>query len=59
MYPTKGACCSPVSVTFSASEPDKMHMQYYLLYHLHVFENEGKFGGKPAKTPMSENDVSL
>lgn len=59
MYPTKGTCCSPVSVTFSASEPDKMHMLNYLLYHLHVFMDNSRFGSTPAKVLISENDVSL
>lgn len=59
MYPIKGACCSPVSVTFSASEPDKMHMLNYLLYNLRVFMGEGRFGNIPAKAPIPENDVSL
>ncbi|XP_032686769.1 glycoprotein-N-acetylgalactosamine 3-beta-galactosyltransferase 1-like isoform X2 [Odontomachus brunneus] len=57
MYPTKGACCSPVSVTFSTSEPDKMHMLNYLLYNLRVFMGEGRFGNIPAKAPVPENDV--
>lgn len=57
IYPIKGACCSPMSVTFSASEPDKMHMLNYLLYHLHVFDSEGKFGTIPAEYPISEENV--
>ncbi|XP_014469311.1 PREDICTED: glycoprotein-N-acetylgalactosamine 3-beta-galactosyltransferase 1-like [Dinoponera quadriceps] len=57
MYPTKRTYCSPVSVTFSASEPDKMHTLNFLLYHLRVFMNEGKFGSIPAKALISEDDV--
>lgn len=59
MYPTKKACCSSISVTFSVSEPDKMHMLNYLLYHLRVFMGESRFGNIPAKTLIPENNVSL
>lgn len=56
VYPTKGECCSPISVTFSISEPDKMHMLNYLLYHLLVF-SKGKFGNVPIKMHTSEDNV--
>lgn len=58
VYPTKRECCSPISVTFSVSEPDKMHMLNYLLYHLHVFDGESKFGNIPAKMQVPEDNVS-
>lgn len=58
VYPPKEECCSPISVTFTISEPDKMHMLNYLLYHLHVF-NEGKFGNIPTKIHISEDNVSF
>ncbi|XP_012219168.1 C1GALT1-specific chaperone 1-like [Linepithema humile] len=57
VYPTKGECCSPISVTFSASEPDKMHTLNYLLYHLHVFSGRGRFGNIPAKVSIPDEDV--
>ncbi|EZA49606.1 Glycoprotein-N-acetylgalactosamine 3-beta-galactosyltransferase [Ooceraea biroi] len=56
VYPTK-ECCSPRSVTFSASEPDKMYTLNYLLYHLHVFNSEARFGNTAAKTPVPEENV--
>ncbi|KAL6436339.1 hypothetical protein ACFW04_004702 [Cataglyphis niger] len=57
IYPTKGECCSPISVTFSVSEPDKMHMLNYLLYHLHIFNSESKFGNISVKIQVSEDNV--
>lgn len=59
VYPTKGECCSPMSVTFSVSEPDKMHMLNYLLYHLRVFNDKGRFGNIPAKVLIPDEDVSF
>lgn len=59
VYPTKGECCSPISVTFSVNEPDKMHMLNYLLYHFHVFNSESKFGNISAKIQIPEDNVSL
>jgi len=59
IYPTRNECCSSISVTFSANEPDKMYTLNYLLYHLHVFNNEAKFGNIAARTPIPEKDVSL
>lgn len=59
LYPTKRECCSPISVTFSVTEPDKMYTLNYLLYHLHVFDGEGKFGNIPAKMQILEDNVSL
>jgi len=57
VYPIKGECCSPISVTFSASEPDKMHMLNYLLYELRVLNGESRFGNIPAEVPIREEDV--
>ncbi|XP_071561735.1 C1GALT1-specific chaperone 1 [Temnothorax nylanderi] len=57
VYPIKEECCSPMSVTFSASEPDKMHTLNYLLYQLHVLNGENRFGNVPAKVPVREEDV--
>ncbi|KAM0726249.1 Glycoprotein-N-acetylgalactosamine 3-beta-galactosyltransferase 1 [Formica fusca] len=57
VYPTKGECCSPISVTFSVNEPDKMHMLNYLLYHFHVFNSESKFGNISAKIQIPEDNV--
>ncbi|XP_011865225.1 PREDICTED: glycoprotein-N-acetylgalactosamine 3-beta-galactosyltransferase 1-like isoform X2 [Vollenhovia emeryi] len=57
VYPIKGDCCSPISVTFSASEPDKMHMLNYLLYQLRVLNGESRFGKIPARVPVREEDV--
>lgn len=59
VYPMKGECCSPISVTFSASEPDKMHMLNYLLYELRVLNDESRFGNVPAKVSVREEDVSF
>lgn len=58
VYPTKGECCSPISVTFSASEPDKMHTLNYLLYYLHVLNGKSRFGNIPAKVLIPDEDVS-
>lgn len=57
VYPTKGECCSPVSVTFSIGEPDKMHTVNYLLYHLRIFNSEARFGNRVAETSVPEEDV--
>ncbi|XP_019696460.1 C1GALT1-specific chaperone 1-like protein [Harpegnathos saltator] len=57
VYPMKGACCSPVSVTFNAGESDRMHTLYYLLYHFRIFMGKGRFGNIPAKAPILETDV--
>ncbi|XP_015118435.1 C1GALT1-specific chaperone 1 [Diachasma alloeum] len=58
LYPTGDQCCSPNSVTFSISEPDKLHTINYMLYHLNVYENvEGHYGNKAAPTPVPEEDV--
>ncbi|XP_029168714.1 glycoprotein-N-acetylgalactosamine 3-beta-galactosyltransferase 1-B-like [Nylanderia fulva] len=57
VYPTKKECCSPISVTFSVNEPDKMYTLNYLLYHLHVFNGKSKFGNIPAKMPVPEDSV--
>lgn len=59
VYPIKEECCSPISVTFSVSEPDKMHMLNYLLYQLHVLNSESRFGNVPAEVPVHEEDVSF
>lgn len=57
VYPIKGECCSPISVTFSVSEPDKMHTLNYLLYQLHVLNSESRFGNVPAEVAVREEDV--
>lgn len=59
VYPIKGECCSPISVTFSASEPDKMHMLNYLLYELRVLNGGSRFGNISAEVPIREEDVSF
>lgn len=58
IYPTKRAC-SPISVTFSTSEADKMFTLNYLLYNLHVFIGENRFGNASAKVSIPEEDVSF
>ncbi|KAG5336057.1 C1GLT galactosyltransferase, partial [Acromyrmex heyeri] len=57
VYPIKGECCSPISVTFSVSESNKMHMLNYLLYQLHVLNSESRFGNVSAKVRVREEDV--
>ncbi|XP_018402843.1 PREDICTED: glycoprotein-N-acetylgalactosamine 3-beta-galactosyltransferase 1-like [Cyphomyrmex costatus] len=57
VYPIKGECCSPISVTFSVSDPDKMHMLNYLLYQLHVLNDESRFGNVSAAVRVREEDV--
>ncbi|XP_011633146.1 C1GALT1-specific chaperone 1-like [Pogonomyrmex barbatus] len=57
VYPIKGECCSPISVTFSASESDKMHTLNYLLYQLHVLNSESRFGNIRAKVSVRDEDV--
>lgn len=57
VYPIKRECCSPISVTFSASEPDKMYTLNYLLYELRVLNGENRFGNVSAKIPVREEDV--
>jgi len=59
VYPIRGECCSPISVTFSASEPDKMHTLNYLLYQLRILNGESRFGNVPANVPVQEEDVSF
>lgn len=59
VYPIKEECCSPISVTFSASEPDKMHTLNYLLYHLYVLNGESRFGNVSAKDAVYEKNVSF
>ncbi|GJQ83388.1 hypothetical protein Trydic_g18169 [Trypoxylus dichotomus] len=54
VYPV--ACCSSQSITFQATEADKMYMYYYLLYQLEVF-HEGNLGNRPASTPVPEEQV--
>ncbi|KAG5314148.1 C1GTB galactosyltransferase, partial [Acromyrmex insinuator] len=57
VYPIKGECCSPISVTFSVSESNKMHMLNYLLYQLHVLNSESRFGNVSAEVRVREEDV--
>ncbi|XP_036140490.1 C1GALT1-specific chaperone 1 [Monomorium pharaonis] len=57
IYPIEGECCSPISVTFSVSEPDKMHMLNYLLYQLRVLNGESRFGNVSAEVPVREENV--
>ncbi|KRT86308.1 hypothetical protein AMK59_1802 [Oryctes borbonicus] len=54
VYPV--SCCSSQSITFQATEADKMYMYYYLLYQLEVF-HEGSLGNRPASTPVPEEQV--
>ncbi|XP_018354508.1 PREDICTED: C1GALT1-specific chaperone 1-like isoform X1 [Trachymyrmex septentrionalis] len=56
VYPIKGECCSPISVTFSVSESNKMHMLNYLLYQLHVLNSESRFGNVSAEVRVREED---
>lgn len=57
LYPPGHDCCSPRSITFSTSEPDKMYTVNYMLYHLHVYPGPGIFGSGPAPTPVPEEEV--
>ncbi|XP_018060270.1 PREDICTED: glycoprotein-N-acetylgalactosamine 3-beta-galactosyltransferase 1-like isoform X2 [Atta colombica] len=57
VYPIKGECCSPISVTFSVNESNKMHMLNYLLYQLHVLNSESRFGNVSAEVRVREEDV--
>ncbi|XP_018303788.1 C1GALT1-specific chaperone 1 isoform X2 [Mycetomoellerius zeteki] len=57
VYPIKGEFCSPISVTFSVSESDKMHMLNYLLYQLHVLNSKNRFGNVSAEVRVHEEDV--
>jgi len=59
VYPIKGECCSPISVTFSVNESNKMHMLNYLLYQLHVLNSESRFGNVSAEVRIREEDVSF
>ncbi|KAI4462264.1 beta13-galactosyltransferase [Holotrichia oblita] len=54
IYPV--VCCSSQSITFQATEADKMYMYYYLLYQLEVF-HDGNLGNRPASTPIPEEQV--
>ncbi|XP_011303244.1 glycoprotein-N-acetylgalactosamine 3-beta-galactosyltransferase 1-like [Fopius arisanus] len=57
LYPPGDKCCSPTSVTFSISEPDKLHTIDYVLYHLNVYQEISYYGNKAAPTPVPEQDV--
>lgn len=59
LYPPQKECCSSMSVTFSATEADKMFTFNYLLYNLHIFTKKGVFGNKHAPTSFPEEDVRL
>ncbi|XP_043269408.1 C1GALT1-specific chaperone 1-like protein [Venturia canescens] len=57
LYPPGHNCCSPRSISFSTSDPDKMYTVNYMLYHLHVYARPGIYGNDPAPTPMPEEEV--
>lgn len=57
LYPPGPDCCSPRSISFSTSEPDKMYTVNYMLYHLHVYTRPGIYGNGSAPTPMPEEEV--
>lgn len=60
LYPIGTAgCCSPMSVTFSVSEADKLYTLNYLLYHLRVHQNSGIYGNRPAPTLVPEEQVNI
>lgn len=57
LYPIQEDCCSPLSVTFSAGESDKMYTLDYLLYHLRVVRSKAAFGARSAPMPVPEDEV--
>ncbi|CAD6208280.1 GSCOCG00003288001-RA-CDS [Cotesia congregata] len=56
VYPSRGDCCSPRSVTFSVPDAERLYTINYYLYHLFV-HNRGIYGNKPAPTPVPEQEV--
>ncbi|XP_057325695.1 glycoprotein-N-acetylgalactosamine 3-beta-galactosyltransferase 1-like [Microplitis mediator] len=57
LYPTGRDCCSPKSITFNVPDVDRLYTINYYLYHLFVYNEEGKYGNKPAPTPVPEHEV--
>ena len=59
LYPIGSfGCCSPLSVTFTVSEANKLYTVNYLMYHLHVYKNFGIYGNRPALTSVPEEEVN-